>query len=691
MEWDDAPAATGPADVLPFSAIVGQPAMRAALMLNVVDPSIGGVLIGGEPGTGKSTAVHGLRALLPPIEVVAGCPFNCPPTGAGPRCPACRDRLAEAGRLPVARRPVPLVSLPIGATEDRLLGTLNLDAALRHGQRRLSPGLLAAAHRGILYLDEANLVADHLLDALLDAASSGWHRIERDGVSAAHAARFSLVGTMNPSEGNLRPQILDRFGLSVTAEVLHDQASRVAVLLRRLESQDASQRRYADADAALAARLQRARAILSRVSCTRSTLESVAALVVRAGVASHRADLVIVRTALANAALGGRPAVTPQDVAVAATLALGHRVADDGARLAAAVTALVGEEAGSADEIIRRWAEPADLLDGADRDSPQPPADNTPGGRDGPDRAAGNGAMPGHSLNGGTAAVVAGGSEPFLAPDPGRPPAAAPHGWTAVLDAPTPSRDLLALSRRRVAHPLAVRARGRAGGVPAGTAQRGPISLPLSIVAATLRQAASPTALGPDRRLELGPGDLVRSAHAGRPRLATVGVLDSSWSMAMDGLFAEARQIMSGLFAAAPRGDRVALVVAGGANAHVAVPFARTPEAALDVVRRLRPRGRTPLVDGLRRAVELCGKRWLFRNGGMAPAVVMVTDGRGDHGRADDEVARLVATVRRLALPGVIVVPATAGFSWRSESATQALARRLGWRLVVAAPAGGPT
>src|SRR5512147_162084 len=220
--------------VYPFAALVGQERLKKALILNAVNPLIGGVLIRGEKGTAKSTAARGLAELLPPLAVVAGCPFHCDPDKVEMMCDHCRKRQAQGETLPRRHRPMPVVDLPLGTTEDRLLGTIDLEKAIKSGEKHFEPGLLAAANRGILYVDEVNLLDDHLVDVLLDAAAMGVNVVEREGISFTHPARFILVGTMNPEEGELRPQLLDRFGLCVEVTGLHNIDARMDVVARRL-------------------------------------------------------------------------------------------------------------------------------------------------------------------------------------------------------------------------------------------------------------------------------------------------------------------------------------------------------------------------------------------------------------------------------------------------------------------------
>ncbi|MET8255015.1 ATP-binding protein, partial [Micromonospora sp. NPDC005197] len=308
----------------PFSAVLGMADMRLALLLNAVSPAIGGVLVRGEKGTAKSTAVRALAALLPPVHRVAGCRFGCDPAEPDPGCPDGphpADATAET-------RPARLVELPVGAAEDRVVGSLDLEKALGAGVRAFEPGLLAAAHRGVLYVDEVNLLHDHLVDLLLDAAAMGRSHVEREGVSVSHAARFLLVGTMNPEEGELRPQLLDRFGLTVEVGASRDPEVRVEVVRRRLAA-DADPAgfaaRWADADAEIAGQVAAARRRLPGVRLPDAALRQIAEVCAAFDVDGMRADIVTARTALAHAAWHGRDRVTIDDVRVAARLALPHR------------------------------------------------------------------------------------------------------------------------------------------------------------------------------------------------------------------------------------------------------------------------------------------------------------------------------------------------------------------------------
>ena len=307
----------------PFSAVVGSDEMALALVLTTISPEVGGVLVRGEKGTAKSTIVRALAAVLPPIEVVSGDRFSSDPrdSGLSPDGPFPAD-------APTERRPVRLVELPVGATEDRVLGSLHLERALSQGKAEYEPGLLARAHRGILYVDEVNLLHDHLVDLLLDAAAMGRSTVERDGVSVEHAARFVLVGTMNPEEGELRPQLLDRFGLTVQVAAPRDPAQRVEVVRRRMAydlDPDAFAASYAEQERALTDRILAAQKLVDIVELGEAALLKIAEVCAAFEVDGMRADIVTARAAVAHAAWHERLWVTKDDIRAAARLALPHR------------------------------------------------------------------------------------------------------------------------------------------------------------------------------------------------------------------------------------------------------------------------------------------------------------------------------------------------------------------------------
>ncbi len=320
--------------VFPFSAIVGQDEMKLAILIAATDPSVGGVLVFGDRGTGKSTAVRALAALLPPMQAVVGCRYACAPDSPGGACESCAELKAKGrGKRPTAPRshlvPVPVVDLPLGATEDRVVGALDLEKALAQGVKAFEPGLLARANRGFLYIDEVNLLEDHLVDLLIDVAASGENVVEREGLSVRHPARFVLVGSGNPEEGELRPQLLDRFGLSVEVKTPTDLPSRIEVVRRR----DAFERGPAAFVAAWAAedelirqRLVAARARLAQVQVPDAALERAAQLCMALGTDGLRGELTLMRAARALAALDGVAVVGDEQLRRVAAPALRHRL-----------------------------------------------------------------------------------------------------------------------------------------------------------------------------------------------------------------------------------------------------------------------------------------------------------------------------------------------------------------------------
>ena len=312
----------------PFSAIVGQDEMKRALLIAAVDPGIGGVMVFGDRGTGKSTAVRALAALLPPLTATKDCPYHCDPKADAGGCPI-HGSAAKASRPMTESIPTPVVDLPLGATEDRVVGALDLEYALTRGEKRFEPGLLARAHRGFLYIDEVNLLEDHLVDLLLDVAASGENVVEREGLSVRHPARFVLIGSGNPEEGELRPQLLDRFGLSVDVKTPTDLADRIQVVRRR----DAFDRdpesflaEWADADAAIGAQITKARTRLAKIKVPDAVLEAGSRLCMAIGSDGLRGELTIMRTARALAALNGASTVSERHLREVAPMALRHRL-----------------------------------------------------------------------------------------------------------------------------------------------------------------------------------------------------------------------------------------------------------------------------------------------------------------------------------------------------------------------------
>lgn len=320
--------------IYPFPAIVGQDKMKLALILNVINPGLSGVLIRGEKGTAKSTAVRALADILPVLQVVKECPFQLPPGEIQSVCVDCMKIECRASTLngepsDTVERKVRVVELPVGATEDRVVGTLDLEHALQKGEKRIEPGILAEAHRGILYVDEVNLLDDHVVDVLLDSAAMAVNTVEREGISFTHPARFTLVGTMNPEEGELRPQLLDRFGLCVTIEGIRDSEARVAIMERRVAfdgDPNGFVKKWDDESSKLVEKIQAARVLYPEVNVERSILFEIASYCLKVGVDGHRGDIITLKAAKTLAAYNGRKEVNLDDIETAAELALPHRV-----------------------------------------------------------------------------------------------------------------------------------------------------------------------------------------------------------------------------------------------------------------------------------------------------------------------------------------------------------------------------
>lgn len=313
----------------PFTAIVGQENMKKALVLNIINPMLGGVLIRGEKGTAKSTAVRSLAELLPGREQVEECIFGCDPWDESTLCQECRGKKEKGMELGTASARMRVVDLPVSATEDRVVGTLDIEHAIKKGEKKFEPGILAMANRNILYVDEVNLLDDHVVDVLLDAAAMGVNTIEREGVSFSHPARFVLVGTMNPEEGDLRPQLLDRFGLVVEVAGEKDPALRVEVIKRRLEFEkdpETFSRAYENSQSMLKERISRAQELLPEVVYGDRVLEMAARICIEMNVDGHRADIGIIKTAVTIAAFNGRKEVEEEDIIEASGLVLPHRM-----------------------------------------------------------------------------------------------------------------------------------------------------------------------------------------------------------------------------------------------------------------------------------------------------------------------------------------------------------------------------
>ncbi len=313
--------------IFPFTAIVDQEEMKLALILNVIDPSIGGVLIMGEKGTAKSTTVRALADLLPEIEVIKRCRFNCSPQG--PFCSDCIERIKNNEAIEIEKKKMRVVELPLGVTEDRVVGSLDIEHAIKRGEKRFQPGILAEANKNFLYVDEVNLLEDHIVDLLLDSAAMGINTVEREGVSFVHPARFILVGTMNPEEGELRPQLFDRFGLCVQVNSIRDKSLRAEILKRKAEFDDDPKAFYKKWEALqkeLAQKIIKAKNLLKNVAILDEAISKVVEITGELNLDGHRADIVMLKVARAYAAFNGKTEITSEDIKKVAPFALRHRL-----------------------------------------------------------------------------------------------------------------------------------------------------------------------------------------------------------------------------------------------------------------------------------------------------------------------------------------------------------------------------
>ncbi|HVK30771.1 MAG TPA: magnesium chelatase subunit D family protein [Nocardioides sp.] len=643
----------------PFSAVVGADGpdgpdpMALALLLTTIAPDVGGVLVRGEKGTAKSTIVRALAAVLPPIEVVAGDRFSSDPRDAGlsPDGPFGPDAAVES-------RPVRLVELPVGATEDRVLGSLHLERALSEGKAEYEPGLLARAHRGILYVDEVNLLHDHLVDLLLDAAAMGRSTVERDGVSVEHAARFVLVGTMNPEEGELRPQLLDRFGLTVEVAAPREPALRAEVVRRRM-AYDADPagftERYADAETALRTRIADAQALVGVVRLTDAGLLKIAEVCAAFDVDGLRADIVTARTAVAHAAWSGRTQVTLDDIRVAATLALPHR------RRRKPFDA-PGLDEDLLDQVLGNEELPPDDDPEPEPEGPGPEGPGPEGpGPEGPDDTPESGPTDetpnstGETPNSTDETPDSTDETPDSTGETGN--SAGETGNSAVAETGATYRTRLLTVRGVGTGTAGRRSRARTSNgrrigatVPTGD-HSGAIHLTETIRAAAPHQGVRGRTSG---QLVLRPQDLRVAVREGRESNLVLFCVDASGSMAARKRMEQVKTaVLSLLLDAYQRRDKVGLVTFRGATAEVALPPTHSVDAAAQRLEELPAGGRTPLAEGLLEAAHLLAVE-RTRDPHRRALLVVVTDGRATAGA--DAVARSRTAAELLAGAGVTAV-----------------------------------
>ncbi|KLO61904.1 magnesium chelatase [Dermacoccus sp. PE3] len=623
----------------PFTAVVGADDLELALVLTTISPAIGGVLVRGEKGTAKSTIVRGLVDVLPRIDVVAGCRYSCDPRTPEPNCPdGPHDADGDA-----TSRPVRLVELPVGAGDDRVSGSLDLARALGAGSAEFRPGLLAEANRGLLYVDEVNLLHDHLVDLLLDASAMGSNTVERDGMSVTHAARFVLVGTMNPEEGELRPQLLDRFGLSVDVAASRDPEVRAEVVTRRLAfdaNPDAFLERFAGHQARLRERIAAAQERVGGVVLSPWALRTIARVCAGFDVDGMRADIVIARTASAHAAWRGADAVEREDIRAAAVLALAHRRRrgpfDPPGLDEDLLDRLLDEEPppppeggddpddepqGPDDEepSDSEATDESEATDGPSADSPQPPPaqDDSPRDEQSPTSS--------HDTHAETEA------EQSPADTQDEPQNAAAPVATASVGAPyRPQRfELSSIGRGEAGRrSRAETTTGRVVGVRPD--REGKVHLLATVREAAVRQVARKAEPGSGLLVE--PADLRHARIMGRESNLVLFCVDASGSMAARKRMSEVKTaVLSLLLDAYERRDKVGLVTFAGDGARLALPPTSSVDRAATLLADVPHGGRTPVEEGLLEAADVLRIERL-RDPNRRPLLVLVTDGRATSG-----------------------------------------------------------
>ncbi|MDO9557038.1 MAG: magnesium chelatase subunit D family protein [Coriobacteriia bacterium] len=619
----------------PFSAIVGQDALKTALLLNAVDPRVGGVLIRGHKGTAKSTAVRGLASVLPEFDVIEGCPYGCDPDDPRTWCSACTESGAKHAR---AQRRPHLVDLPVSATEDRVVGTLDLEHALKKGERRYEPGLLAEANRGILYVDEVNLLDDHLVDTLLDAGASGVNVVEREGVRFQHPARFILVGTMNPEEGELRPQLLDRFGLCVDVEGIGDAQARMEIMRRRRAYEDDSAafvKRWEAQEHALTEKIKRAQHGLSDVELDDDLLFLIASVCARIGVDGHRADLTMARAATAYALLREGSSVTAADIRHVAPMVLAHRMK----------RTPFEEDRFSQEQVAAMLSDPAagDGEEGAsDAESPRGSAGD------------GNTHLEiARTLIEGTVADGPDGELP-----------------TSM------SLDLDRVRRSQGGRRQETTSDDRYGRYVRSEAPR-PGDVPDIALDATIRAAAPfQSSRQGDMAIRIEPADIRNKVRRRRVGASIVFCVDASGSMGAQNRMEIAKAaVLELLVDAYQRRDRVGLVAFRGEAADLVLAPTASVELAQLKLRTLPTGGATPLAHGILKSLEVL-QRETRRNDDIIPWLVLVTDGRGNvgvDGGLGSEDAKSAAQRIREAHINTIVIDTT--HISRSGSAAREIAQ----------------
>jgi magnesium chelatase subunit D len=665
--------------ILPFTAIVGQEKMKKALILNAINTRIGGVLIRGEKGTAKSTAVRSLAELLPEIKIVNGCPFNCNPNDGNEMCDICYERSENGEKLESETKRTCVIDLPLGCTEDRVVGTLNIEKAIKEGIRALEPGILAAANRGILYIDEINLLDDHVADVLLDSAAMGANIVEREGVSVAHPARFILVGTMNPEEGELRPQLLDRFGLQANVESLSDLDARVEIVkvAESFEIDPAGCREeFEGKQMELGEKIMSAKSLLPEVTISDDLLRTTAEMCIELGVRTHRAEIVVTRTAKTIAAFDDRTEVTLDDIKEAMELALPHRMRKkpfeppelDTEKLDRMMDEKERErneqeqqqkESEEEEEPHEKRERPEHEHEHRERSEPQNP----------PDEDEDNDGKQSQQ----------------------------PESVFAIGDSidvsrvrPKERHDRIHRSKtsgRRIPT-LARFNRGRYASHTMPPGRLTDIAMDATIRAAAPYQRDRGAGMAGRNAVIIESGDIREKIRVGKVSTATLFVVDASGSMgALNRMESAKGAVMSLLMDSYQQRDRIGMVAFKGDSADVLLPLCSSVDLAFERLRELPTGGKTPLGAGLNSGLNLLlGEK--RKNDETIPIMVLISDGRanvsvngGKPGAVKEELLAIAEEARSAGIHVIVLDAESMGSSF--------VKMQLGYCREIAEHAGG--
>ncbi|HQN29951.1 MAG TPA: putative cobaltochelatase [Methanothrix soehngenii] len=610
---------------IPFTSIVGQDDMRFALILNAINPRIGGVLIRGDKGTAKSTAVRSLADLLETIQVASDCPFNCNPENPEDMCDLCYQK-SQSNQITAVEKKTPVVDLPLGATEDRVVGSLNVERAIKEGIKALEPGILAAANRGILYIDEVNLLDDHVADVLLDAAAMGVNIVEREGVSVAHPSKFILVGTMNPEEGEIRPQLLDRFGLQVSVAGIEDVEQRMQIA-KIAEAFDLDPEGFAkewqQEQVDMKQKISRARQLLSQVSMSDDLLRLIASTCIDLGVKTHRAEIVITRTAKTIAAFDGRTEVNQEDVKKAMELALAHRMRS------------------------RPFEPPTLNKERLEKSMSQKQHEHQHQDQK-PEQQKKNEQQP---------------QEPSEQKDTDQKQAAKPQerifeiGTPIDVRAITMPRKRDRIARRKTSgrrmNTLALRNRGRY------LRQKMPQEGKDIAIDATIRAAA------PYQWVRSGPNaiivkdeDIREKERVGKTSAVVLFVVDASGSMGANQRMESAKgAVLSLLMDSYQKRDKIGMIAFKGKEAEIILPPCTSVDLALGRLRELPTGGKTPLSAGLSRGLQLLQGE-LRKDEESKLMMVLISDGRANEGmggKIKDELMAISERIKHLGIHTIVI------------------------------------